>query len=161
MASVTSAVFVTEICLREPQQNTRLFRADYEDEGERWMGIVPFSPNYALGGKAWDRNAITYPHCLSQAVREIPAHEMVHLFGIDHAPCNDTSSSLEDIDDDLRREIPNGRTEDVGFDVMGCRWRDSGCGAIPAGVGDLMSYCNSQRTWPSIALWLMLRDKIG
>jgi len=42
----------------------------YEDEGERWMALYHSVP-IMLSVASLGRNAITYPHCLSQAVREI------------------------------------------------------------------------------------------
>ncbi len=141
----------------------------YEDEGEYWMGVVPDSDVYALNGKAMARTWITYPKCLTQAITETPAHEMAHLFEIHHADCREPGGSdpcattwgFGGCDSTLKAKIPNGRTEDVGFDVLGARWSDGRGGAIRAGVGDLMSYCSSERRWPSIALWELLRSKIG
>jgi hypothetical protein len=131
----------------------------YEDEGEHWMAIVPSSSRYSWGGIGIESGIVTHPHCVSQAVLGTPAHEILHTYGINHAPCRDSGArELKDIDSRLRDEIPNGRTEEIGYDVMSSYSR-GGSWVMAAGRGDLMSYCVPQ--WISVALWLYVRDVIG
>lgn len=79
-------------------------------------------------------------------------HELGHALGLIHSPCNDgaTKASIGNTS-----AFP-GRTEDVGVDT----YPPFGAplSLIPAGQGDLMSYCDPGAGWPSVALWEYLFD---
>jgi hypothetical protein len=127
-------------------------------------GLVPSDPgtltlfgmpaNYALNGMACPRFGATMPALVAQAGLEGTfAHEMGHTFSVNHAPC------CTNFWDNQDGRLP-GRTEDVGFDVPANT-------VIPAGRGELMSYCGDTSRcggatrWPSIALWDILFDSLG
>ncbi len=122
-------------------------------------GLVPQDPGnlrgpYALNGMAFPRFGLTMPAMLAQAgLQGTFAHEMGHTFSVNHAPCCTTFW------DNIDGRLP-GRTEDVGFDVPANT-------VIPAGRGELMSYCgdtslcSGPTRWPSIALWDILFDSLG
>jgi len=77
------------------------------------------------------------------------AHELGHLYGLDHAPCGPPGGTQPtDTDDDF---VPsNGDTGDVGVDVL--------AGTVfPASDGDFMSYCAP--SWISAYHWSKLFDR--
>jgi hypothetical protein len=109
-------------------------------------GLVPSDPRYALNGIATPRIAVSIPSQLSQAALQGTfAHEMGHTFGLNHANCCLPSG-----------EVPDSRlpasTDDVGMNVPTRT-------VIPAGRGELMSYCGDTSAcpgatrWPSTAFW--------
>lgn len=61
------------------------------------------------------------------------AHELGHVFGLEHAPCG-ANPAPEDTDPDYWPA--NGSIGDVGLDV-------ARLDVYPAGVGDFMSYCST------------------
>jgi hypothetical protein len=70
------------------------------------------------------------------------AHEIGHTLGFGHAPCSPPGEALPD---NIDPRLP-GHTEDVGLDVQSLQ-------LIPAGIGEVMSYCDDERSWPSIVFW--------
>jgi len=122
-------------------------------------GLVPRDPGnlrgpYALNGMGFPRVGLTMPAMLAQAgLRGTFAHEMGHTFSVNHAPC------CTNFWDNIDGRLPGG-TEDVGFDVPANT-------LIPAGRGELMSYCGDASRcpgatrWPSIALWDILFASLG
>jgi hypothetical protein len=132
-------------------------------------------PAYAINGYGISRAGALAPAFLCQAfVGSSFAHELGHTFAIGHAPCpappgTPGSGDCMDPPDHIDSRLPP-RTEEVGFDV---RARV----VIPAGRGELMSYCGDftrcpdgpidpltgtgLASWPSIALWDLLYDHMG
>jgi Metallo-peptidase family M12B Reprolysin-like len=74
------------------------------------------------------------------------AHEMGHAFGLAHSNCCLPAGQAPD------SRLTSGSTEDVGLDVATQT-------VIPAGRGDIMSYCGDTARcpgptrWSSIAFW--------
>jgi hypothetical protein len=109
---------------------------------------------YALNGMGFPRFGATMPALVAQAgLRGTFAHEMGHTFSVNHAPC------CTNFWDNIDGRLPGG-TEDVGFDVPANT-------VIPAGRGELMSYCGDtsrcpgSTRWPSIALYEILFKSLG
>ena len=77
------------------------------------------------------------------------AHEMGHILGVDHAPCPPPGSpgAPDFIDTRLPAFI-----EDIGLDVSSLQ-------IIPAGRAEVMSYCDGEQSWPSIAFWNLTFDR--
>jgi hypothetical protein len=125
---------------------------DYASDFKAY-GMVSVSASMARFGMAEDDSAIGYS-CIMESI----AHEIGHLYGLDHAPCGNPP----DPDDDFIP--PNGRIGEVGVDVVGLS-------AFPAsGVsepGDFMSYCGSaslpcvgyENQWISAYHWTNLLDR--
>jgi len=101
--------------------------------------IVPNNFTYALNGIAMPRFAVTIPAFVARATLPATfAHEMDHTLGVNHAPCGSPPPPIDP-------RLP-GRIEDTGMDV-------AGRSVIPSGRGELMSLCDGQGRWPSIANW--------
>lgn len=108
---------------------------------------------YSLNGIGSPRIGALMPGLVAQVgVPGTFAHEMGHSCGLRHAPCCTNFWDLQD------SRLPGG-TEDVGFDVPLNV-------LIPAGRGELMSYCGDlsrcpgSARWPSIATWDILFDTL-
>lgn len=117
------------------------------DTGETLAAVVPGNPAYALNGIAAIDADLVIPAFISQSgLTATLAHELAHTFWIAHANCS--PSGVPPFPTDF--SLPPG-TEDVGMDVAAGQ-------LVPAGTGELMSYCGGQSRWPSIALWNQLWD---
>jgi hypothetical protein len=111
----------------------------YQNNGEIWTGLVPNDVSYDLNGIAWDR------YCISRTgLLDTFAHELTHCHGVGHADCGNPTG----LDD----RLPD-RIEETGVDVYDYEIHEEG-------VGELMSYCDRPRRWPSVALWNILMDEI-
>jgi IPT/TIG domain len=113
--------------------------------------VVPRSLTYALNGMALPRIGAAMPAFAAQAgVPGTFAHEMGHTLGLQHAPC--CTNFWDGQDGRLPRT-----TEDIGWDVPINT-------LIPAGSGEIMSYCGDRsrcagaRRWPSIVTWDLIFD---
>jgi hypothetical protein len=109
-------------------------------------GLVPNDPRYAVNGMATPRVAVSVPAQLSRAgLQGTFAHEMGHTFGLYHANCCLPAGEAPD------PTLP-ASTDDVGMNVPTRT-------VIPAGRGELMSYCGDTSAcpgptrWPSTAFW--------
>jgi hypothetical protein len=117
-------------------------------------------PAYAVNGMGIARVGGVAPAFMSQAVLTGTfAHELGHCHGLGHAPCppppgTPGTGDCSDPPDGIDARLP-GRTDDVGVDVPAGT-------VIPAGRGELMSYCGDlsrcpgATRWPSIATWDLL-----
>jgi len=127
---------------------------DYDDHLQFiWAGLVPNDPTYALNGKANSINERWWPledddkrMLMRTGLAGTFAHEMGHTFGLAHSSCCLPGGEGPD------SRLPSGSTEDVGLDVATNT-------VIPAGRGEIMSYCGDTSRcpgatrWPSIAFW--------
>lgn len=108
-------------------------------------GVVPNHPDYAMNGMATPRVGPSIPAQISrQGVADTFAHEMGHAFGLGHADCGSPVG--------LDPGLP-ARTDDVGMHVATRT-------VIPAGRGELMSYCDRPDRWPSIAFTDLIFGRI-
>ena len=96
---------------------------DYDDDHK----LYGMTPDCTMGrfGLSTENQAIGYS-CLMEFI----AHELGHLYGLDHAPCG----GPDDPDDDF--VPPSGLVGEVGVDVVGQV-------AFSPATSDFMSYCGS------------------
>jgi hypothetical protein len=96
---------------------------DFDDDHK----LYGMTPDGMMGryGMSTENQAIGFS-CLMESI----AHELGHLYGLDHAPCG----GPDDPDDDF---VPsNGLVGEVGVDVVGRI-------AFPTSTSDFMSYCGT------------------
>jgi hypothetical protein len=118
--------------LEDIQEDT----ADYK----KLYGLVDdsFPLNRTGTSRQWDNVAFGWS-LLKQSV----AHELGHLYGLDHAPCGNP----DDPDDDF---VPaSGMIGEVGVDPVAQT-------TAPGSVGDFMSYCSGEAEWISAYHWRKL-----
>lgn len=112
-------------------------------------GLVAPSATYPVGGIGAPRVWPALPSFVVTA-GDPPgfAHEMGHAFSLYHAPCNGTEPAPID-----GRLPADGRTDEVGVDVMAGRF-------IPTGSAEVMSYCLDGLQWSSVATYNLVYDRI-
>jgi hypothetical protein len=106
--------------------------------------LVQNDPRYAVNGIGMTRYITAAPTFIARA--NLPAtfaHEMGHCFNIGHASCPPAGAPNAPTGLDAR--LP-ASTEDLGVSMQSALTQ-----LIPAGTGELMSYCDGQSRWPSIA----------
>lgn len=114
-------------------------------------GVVPNDPSYALNGIGTANYFLNVPSFVARVgLQGTFAHEMGHAFGLNHAPCCIPPGEAPD------PRLP-GVTDDTGMDVASHT-------VIPAGRGEIMSYCGDTSAcpgptrWPSTAFWDAIRS---
>jgi hypothetical protein len=114
--------------------------ADYK----KCYGLLKRGVGMARTGiaRAWDNVALGWP-----LIMESVAHELGHVYGLDHAPCG----GPDDPDDDY---VPSdGSIGDVGIDPASL----PAVAAFAASTGDIMSYCGNEGQ-PYEAEWIGAYD---
>ena len=93
--------------------------------------------------RPWDNVAMGWP-----LIMESIAHELGHVYGLDHAPCG----GPDDTDDDY---VPSdGSIGDVGIDPSS----GPAVTAFPASTGDIMSYCGDLGSTTYESEWISAYD---
>lgn len=133
------------------------FLDDLEDIQEesadfkKLYGLVPNSVKLARFGISRPSDNVAFGW---NFIMESIAHELGHLYGLDHAPCGNP----DDPDDDF--VPPNGSIGDVGVDPVALV-------AFPASTGDFMSYCGDrgattyENQWVSGYHWAKLLSNLN
>jgi hypothetical protein len=103
-------------------------------------GLVPatVAMNRFGWSRPFDNVGIGWPF-----IMESVAHEIGHLYGLDHAPCGGPFNG--DVDDDF--VPPNGLIGEVGADPVGRQ-------AFPPQFSDFMSYCGDGGATPYETQWI-------
>lgn len=113
------------------------------------VGLVKFNGAHPIGGIGIQRYFFAHrPKFISNPDPVTFAHEMVHSFGISHANCGNVGSATVD-----GRLPPNGLSDEAGANVT------TG-GIVPAGRGELQSYCGGTSRWPSVATYDIVYDNM-
>ncbi len=109
--------------------------------------------------RKWDNVAFGYPN-----IMESIAHELGHLYGLDHAPCGTPGNYPDNTDDDF--VPPDGSIGDVGVDPIGADPTKPGQPAVgpvafASSTSDFMSYCGTESAsyenqWISAYHWKKL-----
>jgi hypothetical protein len=120
---------------------------DIQEDGEDWQklyGLVAGGVPMTRVGDSTENQAFGYAGLTGSV-----AHELGHLYGLDHAPCGPPGGvQPDDPDGDYRPS--DGSTGDVGVDVLANV-------AFPASDGDFMSYCGP--SWIGSYHWSKLFDR--
>jgi hypothetical protein len=130
---------------------TWVFLFPTQDVGGLRTALVPNHEDYAYNGIGMWRIGPSNPASASRAgLPATLAHELGHTYALGHASCPPPGEDRAPGGLDAR--LP-ARLRYPGLDV-------STRSLVPSGTGEIMSYCDEQRRWPSEDYWEAVRTRV-